>query len=442
LADEVHVTRIRIVIAPDGSTATAQVAAGPPCDEGDLRKACRAAGVTAGIDEQALRALGQQLEDPSAVVVGAILARGKAAQDGRDAHLLNLPSSDLKPGAVAAEGRINYRERDFLHPITNGQRLATIVSATRGSPGFDVRGEALAAMPGRPLTERLGPGTQRDGNTVLANCDGVVLHTEQLLDVVPLFTHAGNVDYASGNLHSNGSLLVQGDVGGGFQVTASGDIAVQGTVYGELLAEGSVLIERGVLGQECVRAGADFTCHHATNSTISAARKLVVEDQVHQCQVKARSVQVVNGKGSVRGGEVLARDHIEVRSAGAPAGTATTLAVGQLIDERATLARLSVATMRESREAQRFLDQGRGSKGLRKLVKASNHESAEQLRLKRRQRELLRDATIRIAGTCFGGVVVKFGVMQLRIHEDLHDVTFHFDLDRETIHSSQPTAAS
>ena len=434
-------TRFRIVIANDGLTAELQAAAGAAANEQELRRACAEAGVTTGIDDAAIADAASQLANPNAVVA-TIIARGYSAKHGQDARLRGLPRNVPEPGRVTPSGRIDYRERHFLQPIADTEVIATVVPETSGSAAIDVRGRELPAIPGKPLPQQLGPGARRTGDTIFAKRDGVVLHTEAVLDVVPLYTHSGNVDYASGNLHTKGSLLVEGDIGNGFQVTADGDIAVLGTVHGELQAQGSALIERGILGQQLVRAGTDLICHHATNSNLSAARTLVVEDQATQCQAKAKTVRITNGRAAVRGGQILARDHIEVGSAGAPAGTTTLLAVAQLIDERTTIVRLSSATLRQTRIVQRSLDQGRGSKGLRKLVKASNHESSEQLRLKRRQRELLRDATIRVQRTCYGGVIVKFGMRQLRIDADLHEVTFRYDLETDSIQTQHQNTPS
>ncbi|MGK0201002.1 MAG: hypothetical protein ACI89X_003855 [Planctomycetota bacterium] len=423
--------RFDVVIAKDGMQAEVALRPGPELSTTELTEALAAAGVVHGINTDAITRLCAATTETRATV-----AHGTVASVGQDEELVSEEWHTKLPGRPFPDGGIDYRDRHFLHAINQSDVLGTINARTVGDDGRDVRGRKLPGVAGQPLRQHIGDGAQRRGNSIIARRAGVAVVNEELIDVAPLYTHSGNVDYASGNLRTAGSLLIEGDVDVGFQAEADGDIAVMGTVQGQLHAKGSLMIERGIMGKQVVRAGADLTCQHATNATLRAGSNLVVADQAAQCSLHAQNVLVIDGRATVRGGQICARDRILVGSAGAVAGTPTLLAVGQLLDERAELARRNAKTYRESRRTKRSPDRGQASKSQRSAVKAHDDALAEKLRLKRRQRELLREATIQITNTCFCGVTIEFGQFHLQVDRDLRDVTFRFDLETDTIQYS------
>ncbi|MCB9876253.1 MAG: DUF342 domain-containing protein [Planctomycetes bacterium] len=419
--------RIHVSIAPDGMTATARIAPGPVALPAALGEALAAAGVVHGVDEAACRSLAARLADPS-TDASAQIAVGAAPQHGRDGCLEGTLLEGQRVGRPDHLGNIDYHERDLLHPIAADAKIARVVPPTDGVDGRDVRGRRLPARPGKAHRQRLGAGVRLTEGALFAAVDGVVLATDRLLDVVQLYSHNGDVDYRSGNLHSKGSLLIQGDVTEGFSATADGDVVVGGVVQGGgVRAGGSAHVGKGVLGHDdAVRAGADITCHHATAARLVAGRDIAVADQVADSQLQAQSMRIVDGRGSVRGSELRARDRIEVGTAGSPAGTTTTLIVGDLLQERAELARRTLAAARAERAE-------RGRKGVRAAVRAGDAELQLQLTLRARQREILRAAEILILGVCHQGVVLRFGDAELRPTEDLRAVRFRFDLRLDSI---------
>lgn len=423
--------RIHVTVAANGMGATARVAPGAIGSPGDLHATLRLAGVVHGIDVDASRRLAARLADPNATA-DAVVATGTPPVPGQDGRLDGVLPAAMQVGRTDERGNVDYRERDLLRSVAAGDVVATIVSPTAGTPGRDVCGRAVPARSGRVHRQRFGNGVRREGDRLIAAHAGVVIANERLVDVVPLYTHPGDVDYRSGNLHTTGSLLVQGDVSDGFSATADGDVVVAGVVQGGgVAAGGSVHVGRGILGSaDTVRAGGDITCHHATSARLVAGGEIRVADQVTDSHLQALRVRVTDGHASVRGAEVHARDLIEVGTAGAPGGTRTVLAVGDLLQERAALARQTVAAARVDRAAGRG---DRGRKGVRAAVRAGDAERRGELALRLRRREILRTAEIRVRGICCPGVVLRFGDAELRPTEELRGAHFRFDLDKEQI---------
>jgi len=426
-------TRLQIHVADDGLTAVVEVRAGAAATADELRAALADAEVVYGVDDDAVAALAQRLADPDARGRFEV-ARGAPAVDGHDGELRGDAFCGPRAGKRGPNDRVDFRERHILHPARTGGVVATVVEPTAGTAGRDVRDRLLRPTHGRPFVQRLGDGVRRDGGSLRATRDGVVLATQELVDVVTLYEHAGNVDYRSGNLHTAGSLLVKGDVDDGFCATASGDVAVQGTVQGGVEAEGSVHVERSVLGDALVvRAGADVTCRVATSTRLFAGRSIVVHDQAAQSELQAPRVFVTEGRGSVRGGTVRAREEIEVLHAGADSGVVTVLAAAQLLDERQELARRSAASAREQRGASRLGT----TKRERAAVRAGDRERDELLRLRRLQRQHMREAVVRVLADCHPGVVVRIGPCRLELAHAQRGVEFRYDDDTGSITTTQ-----
>jgi uncharacterized protein (DUF342 family) len=432
------VARLRIVIRDQGLAADLTAVAGPAASHADVEAALAAARVVHGIDPNAVAQFAARLADPQ--FAGTVqVATGRAATNGTDGRLVGAFLVPKLPGTEQPDGHIDWHERELLHPADPDDVIARVVPAEAGEPGCTVTGTALPARPGQDLRQRLGSGVRLDGERVLAGIAGVVLATDRLLDVVPLHVHAGDVDLASGNLHSNGSLQVRGDVQPDCAVTAAGDVQVTGIVQdGRVTAGGSVQVAQGVLGSRAeIRAGQDLRCRHATGAQLHASAAVVVGDQLHHCQVAARDITVLTGRGTVVGGELRAARRIEVRTAGTAGGSATLLAVGDLLAERTELARLDAELAKLERTVLRA-ERGGGQllaarKGPRLAVRTGDRVHQRRLELIAKQRELLRHAQIVVRDTLHPGVVVQFGTLRHTFVLPQHHAQMYFDPNTEKI---------
>jgi len=424
------VERFAITVDATGLEAKLKVKPGAAATADQLRRWLASEGIGHGLDEDAIRTIGPDLEKPG--FNGEwVVARGEAAVDGRDGEVRGDLLRGCLPGKVDKSQRIDYRERVTLHPVVVGDKVAEIVHPTDGTKGRTVKGQVLAAIPGRPHPQRIGPGVRRDGDYLFALIDGVVLSTEEVVDVVELYVHEGDVDYGCGNLHTNGSLSIGGSINTGFSATATGDVAVAGDVVGgSITVGGSAHVAQAILGcADVIRSGADITCHHTVASRLAADRSIAVSDQVHEASLQAPKIAVCGDRGIVRGAKLQARDHIHVATAGCPSGAETVLAVAQLLDERVDHAKHTV----KSAQLERMAARSASGKSKRAAMKANDLERAEKIRLRKRQKELMASATIYVEGTCHEGVVIRFGNVELRPNMDLHGVTFRWDAEELSI---------
>ena len=102
------------------------------------------AGVTYGVDEEAIDSL--CADWPAATEAGAALvAAGSDPVDGTDTHVDFTFDPSKRAGAVRADGSIDFRERNAVIGVTEGDLIGKLVPVSAGTHGSDVLGKELPA---------------------------------------------------------------------------------------------------------------------------------------------------------------------------------------------------------------------------------------------------------------------------------------------------------
>jgi uncharacterized protein (DUF342 family) len=429
LADDGVVPRFQVKVHAGGAAAEVVVAPGRPETADLLRAALQRAGVVHGVDEAAIAAVVAAAGD-GGYAGRRIVATASPPEPGVDACLVLSHPLGLTPGLLHPDQRLDYHERHGLHPVTAGTEVARIVTATAGRPGRNVLGGELPAKPGRPFLVRLGAGVGRQGDTLVATRNGVVAQAADAIDVVDLHQHRGDVGYATGNLHTDGSLHITGDVGPGFEATARHDVTIDGAVCdGTVHAGGRVRIGLGAMGPATmVRAGGDAHCHHATSASFVVGGALTFADGASHTLSQATTIDATDGRGRLFGGDHRARTTIRVRHAGTVAGALTMLRVGDLGEASIAFVRSHHAAVAQvERRQQRERQRGdRSGKRNREALRVAMPADSERLRLRQLQRELLQLANVVVDGTLHVGVRLCFGDHTTVPDHDRHHVRFRW----------------
>ena len=249
-----------------GGTVTA-VTVGPPATETVLRDA-----VAAGAD-RAVR-----VDGPAAMLSSDVAAGIAGVAEGAAWVWCGDYSLDRGTGSVPA----------FLAAALGAQQALGVIDVQFAAPGPAARVTRRLDGGRREVLDVTGPAVVSVEGAVAdlrrAGLGALRVATSASIDVVPLHVHAGDVDYRSGNLHTKGALVVQGDVGDGFAVTAGGDLVIAGTLQGsKARAGGRIEVERGIVGATAsARSGSDIRCHHATAARLVAENTIEITDQLQQ----------------------------------------------------------------------------------------------------------------------------------------------------------------
>lgn len=326
--------RVEVVVASDQMSAQIQLIpplGGEKISIDDVLMALSGEGVVHGIDYAAIETALSQEKYYEPIVA----AQGTASIDGEDSSVNYhfLLEKNGRPTQLV-DGSVDYRNLDLVENVEAGTLLATLNPATDGTLGKTVLGTILLAKNGRnhPLLVGKNVELSEDGSEARAMTDGQVVLVRGKLDVLPVFEVRGDVDYSTGNIKFNGTVIVRGVVRDGFKVEAKGNVQVQSSVEGATIkSQGDIILRGGVRGQgkASLEAGGNVTARFVEKAQVKAMDTITISEAAMHSQLEAGTrVVVEGGRGWLVGGKVCAGEEIRARTIGSKIGTSTDLEVG------------------------------------------------------------------------------------------------------------------
>jgi uncharacterized protein (DUF342 family) len=433
---------ISVEITADGMSAFATIhpprkGAAPPVLQ-DVLDELDHAGVVFGIDQEGIRRTlaRQDYDKPIPVAAGREPIFGQAH---RIQYHFNINRG--KPYLEMDFGRINLKELNFIDNRKAGELLAELVPPVAAVDGRKVTGEIIPAESDSQI-QQLQPGLNTllspDGTKLSAQCDGNVRILKDKVIVEPVI-FVKNVNFETGNVRFDGSVVVEGSIADGFVVEAGGDIQVGSSVgKATLKAGGSILLKTGINGngKGVIECGGDLFAKYIESSIVTCHRNVLAEEAIMHSRIVAFRNCVLNGRRS----EVIASDLVVggsfwCKKMGNFNEAETHLAIGVepalLLDYRATGQKMD-ALQKEHDKVDLQLEQ------LGKLVKegrADERVLQAQLQLQttlstlkdelatlktrfpglRERIEASRKSIVVVEETMFKGVVVTFGTLEYRV---------------------------
>lgn len=297
-------------------------------------------GVVFGVDRPAIEAAIQKsVDDKNTVQPGVVVARAVEAIAGHDATLVLEIDSTVKAGKMTRDGRMDFRERDLILNVLEGQVLARKVPPTTGTPGRTVTGTEISAKPGKDREFRPGENvTVNDRGEFLAAIDGMVGVRGERLEVRQLVQIPKDVDFSTGNVaFDKGAIEVAGAVRTGFCVRAFSNVVVNGVVEAaEIISGGDVEFRQGMAGGGAgkVKSQGFLKSPYIESATLEVGGDLFVTDELFCCDtLVGGDVMVSGGKGIVIGGRLHAGGMVTANAVGTDTGGSTVIRVGRYLPE-------------------------------------------------------------------------------------------------------------
>lgn len=251
---------IKIIIAPDEMTATAEISTalgGKHLSAKAILNAAQESGVKKGFSKEELIKLAQiAAKEPAGSIVSLEIASGKTAINGKDARIKTLVQSAqeriLQP-KEREDGSVDMRDLGDIICVKVGDPLAQKIPLTQGVQGYTVTATPLTPEPGSDIEITVGEGTSlspKNNNVLISKLVGLPKIIENGMEVDEVYK-IKNVDVSTGNIQFEGSVIIEGDVCEGMKVSASGDITVAGFVESAILeAGGDITISGGIIGRK------------------------------------------------------------------------------------------------------------------------------------------------------------------------------------------------
>lgn len=438
---------LALEIAPDEMVVQVSLTpplGGKPITLEDIQEALKEAGVVFGIDEAALI---------HACRVGQVehwpVASGKPPQDGQDTEfdaLLSL-TADRAP-KVNDSGLIDYREHSGIVVVNPGEPLMRRIPPTAGVPGHTVKGRELPQRPGidKSFSSQLAGAkpASDDPNLLEAAVGGQPVLVEHGVIVEPVLRVA-EVNMATGNIHFDGTVHVEGEVTHGMKVEASGDIVVTGAVDGGILeAGGDIHVAGGIIAKSQVRAQGAVSARFAEASSIHAGTVISLDDMALGCELESLNQIIIGEKlpqrGCLVGGSATAMMLLRVPLLGSDKAGITVVKLGanakleaqmQALDERLQKEK---ATEENLQKLGKHLAASGDPKGMLERVKATWRQAVQawskslaERRELEEQMALALNARVEVVQGVAGSVDLSVGSRLARLRKEFSDGAFLID---------------
>ena len=243
---------------------------------------------------------------------------------------------------VDESGSVNYKEGKTLPFIRKGEMAGMLRSATKGEQeGVDVFGNSIPAEDGVSLNLDWIDNFEQNkieekGKffvSLIALSSGLVQKDKNKITIIPVF-ETKNVDYLTGNINFDGSVIIKDSIADGFTVKASGDIHVKGSVGScSIESGGSIIISGGMNGRKKgqIKAKNDIIIKFAENCYMFSNKNILVESHILLSSIVSLE-EIIVGKqkknGKIIGSQVCALKSITANNVGSHTAEDSILWVG------------------------------------------------------------------------------------------------------------------
>lgn len=266
------------------------------------------------------------------------IAEGTPAVDGRGGKITYTFNLEVgKPFRELPFGRIDLKELNFIQFKEAGAVLAELEDPVTPGNGSDVYGETVTAKPadeGESLNA--GENTEIKGKQIVALVAGNVRQDKGAVIVEPVVT-VNNVDYETGNLSFEGSIIVKGHVADGFSIKASGDIQITKSVGRVTVEAGrNLILQSGINGDKEGHLGVqgDLYARFIESSFVQVKGSAFVSGALLNSTVKiGGDLLLEGGRCEIVGGLTVVKDWIKCRKIGSLYEAKTNVVTGVAPEE-------------------------------------------------------------------------------------------------------------
>lgn len=261
------------------------------------------------------------------------IARGMSPVRGADGWFELVVKIDGETSCFAEDdfGYVDLKTLNAYSEIEPGWKLGIIHPPGQGIAGLTAHGQPVSPPPGEPCVVRAGEGVELkyDGKIAFSTKSGRALFDQGVLSVVDQLIIPGDLDLTVGNIDFKGFVEVRGDIPDDYVVKSTMGIKVRGFVGASRLeSTGSIEIaSMAGKGRGTILCRGDLYAAFINHVDLTVFGSVHVTSEIRNSSVRATGKVVVD-KGSIIGGECIAMEGIEVKTAGTSSGQKTKLVAG------------------------------------------------------------------------------------------------------------------
>ena len=264
------------------------------------------------------------------------VARGKPPQAGVDGKVTELFQRRRNMRLEVQKGsEVDFGQDVQLQPIRKGTVICLIRLPKAGVDGVDVTGQTLPCPQAVDAYVPLGKNTEigRGGKALTASVDGILyiendqfcIHEQKIIE--------GNLDRFQGVLQISGNLYIGGDVDGGVEIEASGEIVINGKLGEARVTStgGTIRVQKGIYGRSgktMLSAAGQVQAPVVEWAEIAAGASVIAETVSNSTIHCGGTVYVMSGRGMIVDSLIWAGDSILCLRVGNLAGGRSRFSVG------------------------------------------------------------------------------------------------------------------
>jgi uncharacterized protein len=221
-----------------------------------------------------------------------VIAKGKPLVLGTNGYLKEEIIFSLEPQFLAEEDedeRIDYRQAIGYVLAKKGQCLGKIIPPVPAEAGYNIFGDKIKGEDVVSFTLNPGAGIEKKGDLVIATRNGRPHRDANFIEVLDVLEIRESVCMRTGNINYPGDVIIHGNVEDTFEVKASGNIKIKGTVgESQIISGANVTIASGVLGKEkcLIQAEGFIELKFAQNAILKSNGDILVSKDIRHCTVK------------------------------------------------------------------------------------------------------------------------------------------------------------
>ena len=285
-----------------------------------------AEGIRFGVDREAIERAVAGVQESGEPVTDLVIAQGAEPIHGRDGviefQVMRASGSAVR---VRSDGSADFKNLDRITSVKPGQLVALMRRETPSQrDGHTVRGEVYKARGGKSVEIELGDNirVEEKAGTIeyYSQINGQLITDGRKLSVEPVLVIEGDVGPKTGNIKFSGIVHVRGSVQDTFNVSAKKDIRVDGNVGNSvILSDENLYVKGGIVAKSkgLIRVGGDVSTKFAENANIQAGGTIyILRAALNSRMIAGSKIIALQEKGQIIGGDIRAREGIDVKSLG------------------------------------------------------------------------------------------------------------------------------
>lgn len=264
------------------------------------------------------------------------VARGKLPQEGEDGKVTELFQRRRNMRLEVQNGsEVDFGQDVQIQPIRKGTVICLIRPPRAGTDGMDVTGQEIPCRETAGAYVPQGENTVvgRGGQALMARVDGILyieddrfcIHEQKIID--------GDLDQFQGTLGISGNLYIGGNVDGGVDIEATGDIVINGKVGRAriITTGGTIRIQQGIYGTEGetrIMAAGQVQAPTVEWAEIDAETSVIAEVILNSKIRCGGTVYTMSGRGMIADSQIQAGESILCVRIGNLAGGRSQFSVG------------------------------------------------------------------------------------------------------------------